>query len=596
MIDKSHIKLFKDIQRYKVSETDIKNLISNIEQYIPIFNILAQQRYISNAEDLKNYISYFATLLYETYTQNNSIGSLLYEHQAIENLIKHPQLIQQLYPKIKDTPNTHTIYTANLTLSTKRALINALDEVSTLENYAKESNITPNTSIDSFANKDEPDFKKRYTMFMNLLKAKTLHEKLLIKLKEHLQLNEENLKKYLIESLSVFHDFFNTLAITPSYLSSYSYNSRKFGFDDLQYDMSTGSFLKDSLGLDESFSPEFLQTLDIYELCFLNIHWCNRFAKESTKFLNAQCAINSLNLWENIFNGETSFKISDEAFPNILRKITFLSTLLSESFWKCQNEVLSQEAKLGNKFSGDLTRDFSSYYEQLNNYIGNEYRDFFSNNLDGIHNLLEDAALLTPFVNLEQLTYRNKNLILEPLIKYCLDNPQCIKNWGLVRYELINGELVDTIAAKKAKVLIGFDIEGFSHPFFFHENVNDLMDLIKLSNENFIIQEYQGHEDFIINSEFVPANIIMPIPKRHEQLIIEKANTPDENQNFWEHKLFLMNQGKFPKHLSETIVTNKKRTVQARLPIYYTDLKTGERYCKIDKKLRKLEDDGRDDK
>jgi len=64
MIDKSHIKLFKDIQRYKVSETDIKNLISNIEQYIPIFNILAQQRYISNAEDLKNYISYFATLLY----------------------------------------------------------------------------------------------------------------------------------------------------------------------------------------------------------------------------------------------------------------------------------------------------------------------------------------------------------------------------------------------------------------------------------------------------------------------------------------------------------------------------------------------------
>lgn len=85
MIVKSHIQKFYDIQRYTPSSKDLKNLIADIKQYIPIVKILAHKAEISNASDLKNYVSYLASLLYETYTKNNSIGSLLYEHQAIEN-------------------------------------------------------------------------------------------------------------------------------------------------------------------------------------------------------------------------------------------------------------------------------------------------------------------------------------------------------------------------------------------------------------------------------------------------------------------------------------------------------------------------------
>lgn len=450
--------------------------------------------------------------------------------------------------------------------------------------------------MESFANGDAPNFKKHYTSFINVLKAKSLNEKVLLMLKEEISQNEETSKNCLIDSLSVFCSFFNTLGILDSYLASYKFNSKKFNFADLQYDKSTQLNSKDTIGLLESFSPDFLQTLDVYDLCFLNTFWCNRFAKECSSILNAASAINSLDLWQDILDDKTSFTVSDEALTNIYRKNLYLTYLLGDSFALCQSNIEKQESRMGENFSGSLTKDYSSYYQQLHNYIGKKYQEFFSNSLRGKNDFLEDCSLLAPFSNLVQLTYRNKNLTLEPLIKYCLDNPQRIKNWGLMRKELTNGEYVDSVSAKKSKVLMGFDIEGFNFPFRFHVPVEALMDLTKLSNGDFLVPEYQGAEDFTVDNELIPSNIIMPIPQRHEGTIIEKATNPDENQNFWEHKLFLINQEKFPKHLSQTITTNKKRTVQSRLPICYTDLKTGERYCKINKKLQKLEDDGRNGK
>ena len=55
--------------------------------------------------------------------------------------------ITQEYPRLKDRPNTHTVYTSNLDRSRKLALINAIDEVSIVETTAERLNFIPGMTL-----------------------------------------------------------------------------------------------------------------------------------------------------------------------------------------------------------------------------------------------------------------------------------------------------------------------------------------------------------------------------------------------------------------------------------------------------------------
>lgn len=157
-----------------------------------------------------------------------------------------------------------------------------------------------------------------------------------------------------------------------------------------------------------------------------------------------------------------------------------------------------------------------------------------------------------------------------------------------------DGNYLDSIAEDKKMVLVSFDAQGFNMPFRFHLLRDSLTDIIKLHNPNCLIPEYQGAEDFVVNinnkNELIPCNIIMPIQKSHKKVIMDNINNGTSNPNLWEHLHFLVN-GKFPKHLTETIKKTKKQTFTSRLPIYYTNLQTGKRYVKNNNQFIEVDDD-----
>ena len=416
-----------------------------------------------------------------------------------------------------------------------------------------------------------------------------MQDKIITLLKLQKSTGEAFIKDQQIKAIGHLSDFFQSLGCLDMYLNSYNTTAKKFGFDDLTYEMETNTFNPDSIGLKELFSPEYLQTLSVRDLNFLTAFWQNRFAKEVLCFQMSCIAIDSLDLWSKIFKGENNFNIGMKSLTAVIQKFRFLHALYVDSFAHSQEKIKNKEMN-GIIVNSNNTEDFSNYYNQLYSYIGRDYQNYFSTYLHGENDFAKDVNFSCPFINLETLTYRKKQCILEPLIKIMLDNPSC-RNWGIIRNDIVDGNKIDSIDTNRNMILLAFDIEGFNMPFRFHLPKDSLIDLVKLNNPLGLVPEYQGHEDFLINNEIIPSNIIMPILKHHRSIIKTNALENTESKNFWQHLNFLIN-GKFPKHLQETVQKSKKQTTLSRLPVIYTSLINGKRYIKDNKNQYIEVDDG----
>ena len=389
---------------------------------------------------------------------------------------------------------------------------------------------------------------------------------------------EDRIKEAQISFLEALHRYFRGFGLLESYLAKYQNECISSGTSSLKYDFSTLQFDKDSVGLDDAFCEDYLKSLNAEELCFLSAFWCNRFAKEATRMDKAFSAINSLDLWQDIIDGKTQFSPSESSLVSALQKYTFLSDLLGESFLLHQKYVFTKEVEQGSNFSDSLSRDYTSFYRQVNKQIGEAYASYFSKELHSDNNFLMDSIFSAPFTNLRTFAYYKKDTTLVPIVKGLLANPH-LKNWGIIRNEFLdNGVFVDSVA-QGPKVLLGFDVEGFNRPFRFHMKKDDLMDILKCQGNGYTFPEYQGSQDFIVNNRLLKSSIIMPIPKRHRPIIREGTkNGP--NKDLWEHLYFLTN-GKFPPHLmQETPSTSNGKPILSRQPVIYTDLRTGKRYTK----------------
>jgi len=587
---------FNSSKKYTPSNVEIKTLKTDINRFIPIAKYFIKTHNVDNKDDLKEAISYFMDIAFRKITDSKYIDSRLYELHAIEDILKDPTIIDKYLNDIQDTPNTHSLYTHNGARSRRLVLVNALDEIRKLEDFAKENAITASTKMQNIVVQAENPkvIKDAIKLAIKMLNKKTLRDKLILMLNEQKEQGEDYIKNNQIESLTSLYEFLNMLGFTRGYISSYNTTKTKYGFPELDYAYSRDNE-NNALSIQEVFSREYLEKLSHRELCFLNAFWSNRFTKDCARLHSAFTAINSLDLWNAILKGKTEFSISDEDASAVLQKANFITSLMRDTFQILQQNIYSAELRQGTSFDGNLTQDYSAYYTKINNAIKNDYTTYFKDKRLISNNFLDDVSFSAPFVNLEMFVYHKKNTTLEPLIKNTLDNNNC-KNWGIIRDELENGNFVDSISNNKPMILLGFDVEGFNMPFRFHISKDRLMELAKYSNASYIVPEYQGNEDFMAYNitdnklEIVPTNIMMPVPKEHRKIIIEKSNSDIQNKNLWEHFYFLMN-GTFPKHLTQTVQKSKKQTGTTRLPIIYTDLKTGKRFIKEKNKFISINDD-----
>ena len=504
--------------------------------------------------------------------------------------MRYKLFITRLYPSIKNSPNNHLVYNSNSLRSQKLVLINALDELSILEKFAKNYGITATTNPSNvvICGQDPSKLKKLIKLAIKVEKQNTMPQKVSTFLEEQLNESTNFTKEQLINSLIAIRDFLYGTGTLGDYISSYETTSKKFGFQDLDYEFTTNSFNKDSLGLLESFSKEYLQNLSLDDLCYLNTFWCNRFAKACNSFQFAFSAIDSIGLWQDIIDNNTNFNLPDKVLCAALQKNMFISKLLGKSFNIHQKSISSQEVK-GEDTSDLLTKDYYSYYTQLDNYIGKNYTAFFADNLDGENNLLANVSFANYFSNLKMFAYQKKETTIFPIIKNLLNKPS-LKNWGIIRNEILAGETLDSFALNKNNVLVAFDVPGFNMPFRFHISKDTLKDLAIQSPTKGLLPEYQGSEDFIVNNEVIPANIIMPIPKRHKKIITEETSKDNSNPHLWAHFSSLIN-GKLPEHFVQITKNKKKQFLSSRVPIYYTNIQTGKRYQKIGSKFAELEEE-----
>lgn len=580
MLDKTIVQRFNSAKNFIPPAHSISNLREGINFYIPIIQAFIKKYEISDIAELKDTLEVFVDGIFDSCSKYSYIDSSIYELHAINSILRDIGYITQEYPHLKDKPNTHTVYTSNLDRSKKLALINAIDEVSIVESTAERLGFIPGMTLQdiNLEGASPEDAKNFISLASKILSKKTLNDRIIEMLKSEKKGCEDYIKEAQISFLEALHRYFRGFGLLESYLAKYQNECMSSGISNLKYDFSTLQFDKDSVGLDDVFCEDYLKSLDAEELCFLSAFWCNRFAKEATHMDKAFSAINSLALWQDIIDGKTQFSPSESSLISALQKYTFISDLLGESFLLHQKYVLSKEVEQGINFSDPLSRDYTNFYKQVQQQIGEAYTSYFSKQLQGDNHFLTDSVFSAPFTNLKMFAYYKKDTTLTPIVKGLLDNPH-LKNWGVIRNELLdNGVFFDSVT-QGSKVLLGFDVEGFNRPFRFHMKKDDLMDILKGQGYNYIIPEYQGNEDFIVNNKLIKSSITMPIPKRHKPFIREGVkNGP--NKNFWEHLYFLTN-GKFPPHLMQQVKSDSNgKPILSRKPIIYTDLKTGKRYTK----------------
>lgn len=580
MLDKTIVQRFNSAKNFIPPAYSISNLREGLNFYIPIIQAFIKKYEITDTAELKDTLEIFVDEIFDTCSKYSYVDSSIYELQAINSILRDIGFITQNYPLLKDKPNTHTVYTSNLERSKKLALINAIDEVSIIEATAEKIGFTPgmNPKDIDIEGVSPEDAKLFLSLASKILSKKTINDKIIEMLKNQKKGCEDRIKESQISFLEALHRYFRGFGLLESYLAKYQNECISSGTSSLKYDFSTLQFDKDSVGLDDAFCEDYLKSLDAEELCFLSAFWCNRFAKEATRMDKAFSAINSLDLWQDIIDGKAQFSPSESSLVSALQKYTFLSDLLGESFLLHQKYVFTKEVEQGSNFSDSLSRDYTSFYKQVNKQIGEAYASHFSKELHSDNNFLMDSIFSAPFTNLRTFAYYKKDTTLVPIVKGLLANPH-LKNWGIIRNEFLdNGVFVDSVA-QGSKVLLGFDVEGFNRPFRFHMKKDDLMDILKCQGNGYTFPEYQGSQDFIVNNRLLKSSIIMPIPKRHRPIIREGTkNGP--NKDLWEHLYFLTN-GKFPPHLmQETPSTSNGKPILSRKPIIYTDLKTGKRYTK----------------
>lgn len=137
MINKEHLKAYQNFKKYTPSYNEIETLKFNISCSLPLLKEFIQHYKLKNPTELKNKTIAFANMLLKNISETGYIDSNLYELQAIDLILKDSSFIAKKYEQLKNEPNTHVYYSAQLNRTMDQVLINAISEVNIAENMAK---------------------------------------------------------------------------------------------------------------------------------------------------------------------------------------------------------------------------------------------------------------------------------------------------------------------------------------------------------------------------------------------------------------------------------------------------------------------------
>lgn len=566
----------------EISDYEIINMTKYINIVVEYIKNVAKQKNIDNKEELKEFILDKLYEEMEEYCTISNIKGRFFQLEASKRIIEDKSIIESVYSTIKDderytegySGEKTIIYNFNFRNNCRHligenlgairavdALINP-EERKLIESYSRSNEFDKRRMEKTLGSKVDIE---KLKMISEILKG-SIQERIYNQINDCIQFQEEELKEELIKVMQFLYSKFQEYGFLERYKKDNDRNMAKAGLKNYTYEISTGKHSKEEIGIEELFSREFLETQDIEDIIILCTFWQNRYSKEKMQIGEAIFAIDTLDLWDKILDGDKT-EISDEEIEGVYNKTKCVKELCSSLFINLRGkhrDTLREDSEKGFQVIDDTAE-----IDKIVSQESKNYRQIFNGILfTSSNDLYDDIMGYKPILNHVENIYQIRNSMLGCKIRLLLNSKKC-KNWGVIQEEKNDND---------PYILIGIDYEGFNMPIRLHIKKEFLIEILRDYNKETKVPIYEGDRDFIINSELIPTNILMPLQKRQKNAVKEEfSNIQEESDRtkFIKHLRFLANHDKYPEHLKVETHTSKG-IKKVRLPRRYIDLVTGE--------------------
>lgn len=442
--------------------------------------------------------------------------------------------------------------------------INAVKEMLVLARKAKENlNIFSNKEIipklSSMSKKDRDKFLKDIEITRGKEIRRQMEERIKIfrtsefdllreYMTEYIDFNKKEIKNKYIQNLVFMGEFFEEFQLIQRYLKSNNRNLKMAGLQALQCDE------KDFRKI---FTQEYLSTLTIEKLEYLNATWINRFSKEIEGIAKASFVINDFDLWKDIYQGK-ELDFSDEELKWELIKITTLTNFLVQSLSERRQKNEENDSESADR-DNDLDDENIEYAREIQDKEGEKYRSIYSEKLPKSKNIfIDDIQSFESIYNAVQTSYFLKDKTLVNML-YNLQLNKSIQNWGIMAQEE-EGRLLNA-----KYVLIGIDLRGMNMPIRLHIPKDLLIECTPEINGVKVLPLYAGREDFIIDysskntnshKSYITSSILKPIESHDKEKMKELLHL--RQSNLCLHLGYIYGVIDIPEHLKTEVIKHKK--------------------------------------
>lgn len=540
----------------------------------------------------------------QRYCEVSDIREQLYHLEAVKKLIGHVDEISKQYTQIhhlndNELYTDEQIYNSNFIKCCQLAIRQALLQVRNLEQGLDEDTIHFLNKYKKLSERGKENLEQRIEIsiikkFKEMLPLLTgsYPERINAQLKLNANTIEGHIKAGQYNTMFSIGEFFKKINLLEVFRKRHSNTMKSTLGINLSFETQTNRFDSDSIGMEELFSKEFLEKEELNHILSYSSFLQNRFAKVSKRINLGLFAVDTLDLWEEIVKGNHVLNIS----RRMLKAIAYKEKCLEQLITNIETTVkeTEDERRKKNKTSELQERDNNEFNEIVDIYDeqeGDNYKDIFNDLLpEAENNLAQDIMTYSILFKQIDNVYRIKHEIMGYMVRSLIDTEGI--NWGIIRKELRNGRMIDTLEHNNTKkVLIAIDYEGLNFPVRMHIDKNMLCDFMSSYNGRVIIPLYEGANDFIYGGNVVSTNMLMPFPKRHAKRVSDElVKTPEgtEKRNLLEHLQFLANKDRYPEHLMKKIIS-PSGVIKKKPETKYVDLLTGIEYIKDDNGLTRLE-------
>lgn len=503
----------------------------------------------------------------EEYTKVSGTGSIQRQENILQILSANPRLVDKIYNKIKDED------LKKINLSDEEYKIKGNEEecaefeVKLMVQSIRKEEIDKKIKnfIERIINpKDENEkrkFKKQIAEDPELKDA-IQYTKIYMtddereSLNRYIEYRKDYLKNTLFElekkCFKLSGKFLKKYDLLEEPLKQQNEDYKELSMPKMQYKLRTEKDDKD-IGLENIFTDEYIDTLDVEKLSVLNAFWQNRFTKRIENVKEAIFIADTLNLWGKLENEDYEDCLSDEQIIKTILKMKL-----------CDN--------ISNKIKGQITKFYEAEnyrysvmnMKDISPKLKEEYTDYFNTILpESENNFDKDLLSGQSSRNNIDIIYLSKSNMLKELLLQ-IDYNRKITNWGYMP------ENPQETQIDKKKILLGIDYPGFNMPLRLHADKEDIIEFFKTLKNSAIIPMYEGYNDMRYKGRNLTTKILMPLTDIRETEIIYKnktINPVDLKYNY-------------TKHLGN-LVTKKCKKISQIYPHKYIDLESGKTGIKM---------------